>query len=464
MAWFSRTRAAQSEETKDEVESDEPVKSHTGAERLLNLQRAVGNEAVQGIIPPRSMTAAGSAGEPITKEIRKPLEQSLGANVSDVRVHADAASAESAKAIDAEAYTKGRDIYFAPGKYAPETSEGRWLLAHELVHTVQQSGSIDKVSTDDVVTGPEAETVESEANALATSGREVAAAPISHAAGVRIQRQKTPGAPATPTTPASLKPSWDAATLNHFASDKANLTNEHQVKLAELSKAVSQLLASYPDTFITIVGHTDATDTERHNKELGQRRADAVKSALVSLGVPAEVMRAASLGESALLIDTQAPEARNRRVEINIFKRSFFAERLPKPDLSEKPREAAAPILPSTPLPRVPVPYPKEETREEIAKRNEEIWKKAQEIKKEREEEKKRSGTSLTEKVENFVDQQMKKTGLPHFFREKVKDLAGTALEKGIETAFELLSKDTALSDKQKDIMGKILEGAIKAK
>jgi hypothetical protein len=58
----------------------------------------------------------------------------------------------------------------------------------------------------------------------------------------------------------------------------------------------------------------------------------------------------------------------------------------------------------------------------------------------------------------------MKKAGLPDFLREKVKDLAGTALEKGIEKAFEFLSKDTVLSERQKEMIGKILEGAIRAK
>jgi hypothetical protein len=52
----------------------------------------------------------------------------------------------------------------------------------------------------------------------------------------------------------------------------------------------------------------------------------------------------------------------------------------------------------------------------------------------------------------------------PDFLREKVKDFAGTALETGIEKAFELLSKDIALRDRQKEMIGKILEGAIKSK
>jgi len=53
-------------------------------------------------------------------------------------VHTDARAGESAKAINSLAYTLGRDIVFAPGRYAPNTTEGLSLIAHELAHVVQQ--------------------------------------------------------------------------------------------------------------------------------------------------------------------------------------------------------------------------------------------------------------------------------------------------------------------------------------
>lgn len=63
---------------------------------------------------------------------------SLEAPFHDVRLHADPTAAASATALGARAYTAGRDIYFGQGWYAPETREGRRLLAHELTHVVQQ--------------------------------------------------------------------------------------------------------------------------------------------------------------------------------------------------------------------------------------------------------------------------------------------------------------------------------------
>jgi hypothetical protein len=69
------------------------------------------------------------------------MEQSFGADLSDVRVHDDAPSAEAAGSIGAAAFTFGRDISFAAGRFRPDTARGRRLLAHELAHTVQQRGA-----------------------------------------------------------------------------------------------------------------------------------------------------------------------------------------------------------------------------------------------------------------------------------------------------------------------------------
>lgn len=67
-----------------------------------------------------------------------------GFDFSRVRIHADARAAESARSVRARAYTVGQDIVFAPGEYAPATSAGRELLAHELAHTTQQAGRVSR--------------------------------------------------------------------------------------------------------------------------------------------------------------------------------------------------------------------------------------------------------------------------------------------------------------------------------
>src|SRR5690606_38244399 len=68
------------------------------------------------------------------------FEDSLGADLSGVRVHRDASSETAAQAVGAKAYTIGQDIHFGAGQFDPSSSEGQLLLAHEVAHTVQQAG------------------------------------------------------------------------------------------------------------------------------------------------------------------------------------------------------------------------------------------------------------------------------------------------------------------------------------
>lgn len=80
-------------------------------------------------------------GQPLDHTTQKSMESKFGRNFEDVRVHTDTKAAESARSINARAYTAGRDVVFASQEYAPQSSRGRQLLAHELAHVVQQSRS-----------------------------------------------------------------------------------------------------------------------------------------------------------------------------------------------------------------------------------------------------------------------------------------------------------------------------------
>jgi hypothetical protein len=66
------------------------------------------------------------------------MEERLGADFRDVRLHLDAPAAKSASEVHARAYTVGDHIVFSQGAFAPDTTEGQRLLVHELVHTLQQ--------------------------------------------------------------------------------------------------------------------------------------------------------------------------------------------------------------------------------------------------------------------------------------------------------------------------------------
>jgi LysM repeat protein len=89
--------------------------------------------------PPVVHDVLRSPGQPLDVTTRAFMEPRFGHDFSKVRVHADARAAEASRMVNALAYTAGRDVVFAAGRYAPQTSTGRRLLAHELTHVVQQS-------------------------------------------------------------------------------------------------------------------------------------------------------------------------------------------------------------------------------------------------------------------------------------------------------------------------------------
>jgi len=79
-------------------------------------------------------------GQSLPADTRDFFESRFGHDFGDVRIHTDSRAMASSAAINAHAYTAGNHIVFNEGRYSPEGSEGKQLLAHELTHVVQQSG------------------------------------------------------------------------------------------------------------------------------------------------------------------------------------------------------------------------------------------------------------------------------------------------------------------------------------
>jgi len=106
--------------------------------KKLGLQRRAASNTAPVSIPPIVHNVLQSPGEPLDAHTRATMEPKFGHDFSQVRVHRDAKAAESAQAVNALAYTVGKDVVFGPGQFAPSSSEGTRLLAHELTHVVQQ--------------------------------------------------------------------------------------------------------------------------------------------------------------------------------------------------------------------------------------------------------------------------------------------------------------------------------------
>jgi len=110
---------------------------------VMHLQKTAGNATVSAALeeqePSMVKEVVGSGGgAPLDNDTRGFMESRLGADFSDVRVHTDPTAGESARSVQAHAYTVGSDVVFQSDKYAPDSDSGKRMLAHELTHVVQQ--------------------------------------------------------------------------------------------------------------------------------------------------------------------------------------------------------------------------------------------------------------------------------------------------------------------------------------
>jgi hypothetical protein len=106
------------------------------------VQRFTGHSRGENGTAPASVDRIlSSAGRPLDPALRQDMEQRFDHDFSRVRVHTGAAAEQSAKDVNAHAYTMGHNVVFGGSQDAPQTSRGRWLLAHELAHVVQQTAA-----------------------------------------------------------------------------------------------------------------------------------------------------------------------------------------------------------------------------------------------------------------------------------------------------------------------------------
>jgi len=126
------------------------------------LQRSPAAAGAQSpAVAPDPLRATLSApGRPLAPALRESMQAAFAFDFSSVRIHDDTAAADTARTVGARAYTVGPHVVFGPGEYEPGHARGRWLLAHELAHVVQQGAHADldrAIVVGDAATGAEAE-------------------------------------------------------------------------------------------------------------------------------------------------------------------------------------------------------------------------------------------------------------------------------------------------------------------
>ncbi|NLZ52602.1 MAG: DUF4157 domain-containing protein, partial [Thermoanaerobacteraceae bacterium] len=80
-------------------------------------------------------------GKPLPENTRNFMESRFGTDLRQVRIHTGPEARQLSQELKAEAFTHGKDIYMAPGRYNPHAQSGQRLLAHEITHVIQQGGT-----------------------------------------------------------------------------------------------------------------------------------------------------------------------------------------------------------------------------------------------------------------------------------------------------------------------------------
>ncbi len=122
---------------KDKKEEEKPVQK-----KGQNSETEIQNNELEG-----KLDSSKGSGTGLDKKTKREMESGFGSDFSNVKIHTDANAVQMSQELGAQAFTNGNDVYFNEGKYNPGSKEGKHLLAHELTHTVQQTGAKQKSGT-----------------------------------------------------------------------------------------------------------------------------------------------------------------------------------------------------------------------------------------------------------------------------------------------------------------------------
>ncbi len=157
---------------KMESSEEEPVQMMQEEESVQKMDEEESvqkKEASSGTASPSiesRLNQSKGKGKQMDGGIKSEMESGFGNDFSKVNIHTDENAAQMSQDLGAQAFAHGNDVYFNKGKYNPESSKGKHLLAHELTHTIQQSGTVQKKPDNTKATNKKKTTVKLEFNAF----------------------------------------------------------------------------------------------------------------------------------------------------------------------------------------------------------------------------------------------------------------------------------------------------------
>jgi outer membrane protein OmpA-like peptidoglycan-associated protein len=261
-----------------------------GEERKVKLQRsAIGPHPIDDV-PPIVHEVLGSPGQPLDAATRAFMDSRLGHDFSRVRVHTGNRAATAARAVNALAYTVGPDVTFGAGQFAPDTSVGRRLLAHELTHVMQQRSNPGdaraKLSVGDAGTAAEVE-----ADRIADGVISATSSPFQNVDLHQPLVQRACGADQVGQPPSDCELVSDRPTGERFefAVNCDDFENGESAKLLAFARRIK---SEAPAATIGVLGLASFDGDSELNKSLSCHRADVAASILRAEGLNVTSVRA----------------------------------------------------------------------------------------------------------------------------------------------------------------------------
>ncbi|MEV4342609.1 DUF4157 domain-containing protein [Streptomyces sp. NPDC049590] len=241
---------------------------------------------------PEPKNIVSGAGQPLDPGVRRELEERLGHDLSRVRLHTDRDADRLTELLGADAVAVGQDILFRSGAFRPGTDEGRRLLAHELLHSVQNPhglGALRAGRESGTVSLPQ-QSIEREAESAA---QDLVRPPTGESAPQITENRPTPGwlryatvdadrGRAEAMDPATLLDRLANSVVRSLRGDPEDLSRRTRKQLARLPEELldgvlvrleNRLLAPEHDRLLDLVEEAGAYDD--HAQDLGTDVPDA---------------------------------------------------------------------------------------------------------------------------------------------------------------------------------------------
>ncbi|NVK64909.1 MAG: DUF4157 domain-containing protein [Flavobacteriales bacterium] len=145
-------QSKEEEESVQMQEEEEVAQTKEEEESIQTKAQARPNSATPSL--ESRLNNSSGRGKKLTGKTKNEMESGFGNDFSNVNIHTDQNAAQMSQELGAKAFAHGNDIYFNKGQYNPESSEGKHLLAHELTHTIQQKGMVQKKVQRDLAVEP----------------------------------------------------------------------------------------------------------------------------------------------------------------------------------------------------------------------------------------------------------------------------------------------------------------------